>query len=161
MIAFITWVREALSSFWGVAEPVIGISTLVVAARLWLLLRVKRMKKASTAGKAVIALQVGRPVTEAVKAQFGQLDILVDVEVVLGKPTLETESDYKKVASSVYSAIAANQGKEIKLVLSGPVGLQFLIGQLVGLHHFNVVVHQYDGKASAYAALPEPDRSWL
>ena len=56
-----------------------------------------------TATKAVLALQVGRPVSEAVKAHFGQLDCLVEVVAVLGKETLESQEDYKRVATAVYA----------------------------------------------------------
>ncbi len=148
---------------WNILEPMVGIATLAVAGYAWFQLQVAKKKKYANQGgdDFVIALQVGRPIAEAVKAHFGELDALIEVQAVLGKPVLETNEDYRRLASEVYKAMAQNQNCKIKLVLSGPVGLSFLIGQLVGLHHFDVEVFQYDPTSKGYQALPVPGRDWL
>lgn len=152
-----------VSTAWAVIEPLMWLIGVVSAAIYWLRVRhARRQKYANYGGKDfIIALQVGRPVSEAVKAHFGELDCLVDIQVLLGKGTLETGRDYKVVARELYRAMAANQNCRIQLVLSGPVGLAFLIGQLVGIAKFDVIVHQFDPTSKGYQALPEPDRSWL
>jgi hypothetical protein len=154
---------QGVSSAWSIIEPLMWLVGVISAAIYWL--RVKHAKRKKYANKGgsdfVIALQVGRPVSEAVKAHFGELDCLIDVEAVLGKSVLEFDKDYKTLAGELYRAMAANQNCPIKLVLSGPVGLSFLIGQLVGLAKFDVEVHQFDPVSKGYQALPEPDRSWL
>ena len=107
-----------------------------------------------------MALQIGRPVAEAVKAHFGELDALIDIESVLGKRTLDSDKDYKKIVIEVYKALAQNQDTEIHLIISGPVGLNLLLGQMIGRNIFDVVVYQYDAIAKGYIALPSPDHDW-
>ena len=66
----------AFTSAWNWVEPVIGFLTLGLAAATWI--QTRRAAKAVYAdngdGSWVVALEVGRPVSEAVKKQFGQLD---------------------------------------------------------------------------------------
>ena len=111
--------------------------------------------------KFIVALQIGRPGAEAAKRHFGELDDLIDVNSVLGKDSLENKNDYKKIVKEVYKALAQNQNAEIHLVISGPVGLNFLLGQVIGLSHFDVVIYQYDQIKKGYTELPSPERSWL
>ena len=98
---------------------------------------------------------------EAAKRHFGELDVLIEVNSILGKDTLENKQDYKKIVKEVYKALAQNQDAEIHLVISGPVGLNFMLGQVVGLSHFDVVVYQYDQIEKGYTELPSPERTWL
>ena len=153
---------EFISQAWAIAEPLLALVSLAITVKIWSQTKIAKKKKyANEGGKDyIIALQVGRPVSEAVKAYFGELDTLIDVNLVLGRPMLVTDEDYKKLATEVYSAIAQNQNCKIKLVLSGPIGLSALIGMLIGLHHFNVEIYQFDPQ-EGYKKLPEPDRSWL
>jgi hypothetical protein len=149
---------EFISSIWAIAEPAIALFTLGTVLRVFY--QTRKAKKARLNGNydgyAVIALQVGRPVAEAVQQQFGQLD-----ELIVFDGQLVTDHEYKELANRVYQALCKHQGEKIQLVLSGPVGLSFTIGQLVGLHHFDVQVHQFDPGIKGYKALPVPERSWL
>jgi hypothetical protein len=58
----------------------------------------------------------------------------------------------------VYKAVAkvAQGGNEVHLVLSGPLGLAFSIGQLIGLSHYKVVVYQFS--AGKYRMVPPVTR---
>jgi hypothetical protein len=151
-----------LQQAWSVIEPIAWLVVVATSIATYAQVKVRKSKAYSTSKKeVVVALQIGRPVSEAVKAHFGALDCLIDIEVVLGKGTLESSRDYKMLAQSVYRAMASHQSAKINLVLSGPVGLNCLIGQLIGLHHFNVVVYQFNPKAAGYQELPVPDRTWL
>ena len=157
-------ILEMLSNSWDYTEPLIGYSAVIAALYYTVTTYYKKRKKykKSQNGKAYVALQVGRPVSEAVKRFFQTEDLLlVDVEAVLGKTTLENDKDYKKLANAVYRELAKNQDKEIHLVLSGPVGLNFLIGQITGLNHFDVNIYQFDPVSKGYMELPQPDRTWL
>lgn len=156
-------ILQNISAAWAIIEPLMWLVGAVSAVIYWLRVRrARRQKYANCGGKDfVIALQIGRPVSEAVKAHFGELDCLIDIQALLGKSVLENDRDYKVLAREIYRAMAANQNCRIQLVLSGPVGLSFLVGQLVGLAKFDVKVHQFDPVSKGYQVLPEPDRSWL
>lgn len=156
-------ILESMKDSWGYIEPLVWLFGAIAGLVYWIRVRVARRRRYANRGgeQFVLALQVGRPVAEAVKAFFGELDVLVTVETVTGKSVLETDRDYRLVASELYRAMAANQNRPIKLVLSGPVGLSFLVGQLVGLAKFDVEVFQFDPVTKGYQPLPTPDRHWL
>ena len=156
-------IHNSLSYAWDIAEPIIGFSGVGILLYYSLKLFFARRRKYSNRGsqRFIVALQIGRPVAEAVRSHFNELDALIDIQTVLKKDTLETDRDYKRMASEVYKALAQNQDAEIHLVISGPVGLNVLIGQLIGLHHFDITVYQYDNTVKGYVALPLPDRNWL
>lgn len=160
---FFVNIGAVVGPVWTVFEPLLWLVGIVSAALYWFkVTHAKRKRYANRGGRNfVIALQVGRPVSEAVKSHFGELDCLVDIQALLGKCVLETSRDYKVLAGEIYRAMASNQNCPIKLVLSGPVGLSFLIGQLVGLAKFDVEIYQFDPVTKGYQALPAPDISWL
>ncbi len=153
-----------LFDFWNFLEPVTALVTLTVGlATTWQTRRAREAVYADNgAGTWVVALQVGRPVSEAVTKRFGQLDALIDVaEVLGGEHTLALPEHYEKVCRAVYAAICAGQGKNIHVVLSGPVALSFLIGQMVGLFHFQLTVYQFSPSTGGYEPMPRPTRAWL
>ncbi len=162
-IGIIFGVLSALTGGWNFVEPVTGLATLALAGGAWW--QTRKARQAVYAGNGdglhVVALEIGRPVSEAVKAHFGQLDCLVRAETVIGGNTLATPDDYRRLASAMYAAVCAGQRERIKLVLSGPVALSCLVGQLVGMHHFDIEVYQYDPMLKGYAAVPSPTRDWL
>lgn len=154
---------ETLQDYWDITEPIVGFSGVGFVLWYWISTNIAKRKKYKNKGskKFIVALQVGRPVSEAVKKEFGELDALIDVKSILGKDTLENDLDYKKIVKEIYKAIAQNQNAEIHLVVSGPVGLNLLIGQLIGISHFDVITYQYDSIKKGYTQLPIPDRTWL
>lgn len=156
-------ILEYLQNAWDIAEPIVGFSAVGIAIWYWASTKVAKRKKYlnKNSKKFIIAVQVGRPVAEAVKKQFGELDALINVNSLLGKDTLENDKDYKIVSKEVYKALAQNQDSEIHIVVSGPVGLNFMLGQLVGLSHFDVILYQYDNIKKGYKKLPSPNRTWL
>lgn len=149
--------------FWGYAEPFVFLCAAASGALYWWRVRQARHRRWTNTGskKFVLALEIGRPVSEAVKAHFGELDCLISVQALLGRSTLETSEDYRKVAREVYRAIAANQASPIELVLSGPIGLAHIIGQLVGVRKYDVTVYQFDPATKGYTALPRADIDML
>jgi len=153
----------AIFGWWNWLEPVIGIGTLTLAGAAWW-----QTRKAKTAyysvsdngdEKWVVALEVGRPISEAVNDSFGHMDVLVRVQDVIGSSVLLTDEHYEKVARAVYSACAICQNRPIDLIVSGPNGLVFLVGQMLGLDRFRVSVFQYYN--GEYQRLPRPTRDWL
>ncbi len=150
-------------NWWDVIEPISGLITFGIAAATWW--QTRRAEQATYAdngdGSWVVALQVGRPVSEAVKKQFGQLDALIDVTTVIGTHTLSLPEHYEAIAKAVYTALCAGQGKNIHLVLSGPVALSCLVGQLAGLFHFQLTIYQFSPSTGSYEAMPKPTRAWL
>lgn len=156
-------ILDILKDSWEISEPIIGFSGVGFVLWYWISTKIAKRKKYKNKGseKFILALQIGRPVSEAVKKQFGELDVLIDIKSILGKETLENDSDYKKMVKETYKAMAQNQNSEIHLVVSGPVGLNILIGQLIGISHFDVIIYQYDAIKKGYVELPSPNRSWL
>lgn len=156
-------ILTALFGGWDFIEPVTGVATLSIAATTWW--QTRKAVAATYAdngdGSWVVALQVGRPVSEAVKKKFGQMDVLVDVQAVAGVDTLALPEHYETVARAVYKAICAGQGKNIHLVLSGPVAVSFLIGQLVGVLKFQLTVYQFSPSTGGYEPMPQPTMAWL
>lgn len=154
---------SAVFGLWNWIEPLTGVCTMALAAATWW--QTRRAREAAYAdngdGSWVVAVQVGRPVAEAVRKQFGQLDCLIDVRQVLGTDTLSLPEHYESLARAVYSALCAGQGKNIHLVLSGPVALSFVIGQMVGLFHFQLTVYQFAPSTGGYEPMPRPNRAWL
>lgn len=163
IVSTVVGILAAITGGWNFIEPVLGFATLALAGATWW--QTRRAKEAvytdNGDGSWVIGLQVGRPVSEAVKKQFGQLDCLIDVKEVVGDHTLALPEHYEAVARAVYAAVAAGQGKNVHLVLSGPVALSFLIGQCVGLFHFQITVYQFAPSSGSYEPMPRPTRAWL
>lgn len=149
--------------WWNAIEPVSGLLGFALLAATWW--QTRKAEQAVYAdngdGSWIVALQVGRPVSEAVKKQFGQIDSLVDVTAVIGTHTLSLPEHYEAIARAVYAALVAGQGKNIHLVLSGPVALSCLIGQMAGLFHFQLTVYQFAPSTGSYEAMPRPTRAWL
>ncbi len=148
---------------WDMAEPVIGFATLGLASATWL--QTRRAAKAvytdNGDGSWVVALEVGRPVSEAVKKQFGQLDCLVTADSVLGTSLLVLPEHYEALAKAVYFALCRGQDKSCHLVLSGPVALAAIIGQMVGVMNFRLTVYQYAPSSGSYEPVPRPQMNWL
>ena len=108
----------------------------------------------------IVVLEIGRPVLDAVKAQLiesygGEL-----FEVIQEHRAI-SELEIPEIAKKAYNAIrrASADGSEVWLVLSGPLGLAFTLGQLVGIGHFRVVCYQFSG--GVYRPIPPPTRSLL
>jgi len=103
----------------------------------------------------IVVLEVGRPVTDDVKSQLGEPFRTVSYP----RPILEDE--YPEILRETYSAIreAAEGGSPVTLVLSGPLGLAFTLGQLVGLSHFKIQVYQFS--AGRYRPVPVPTRELM
>ncbi len=111
----------------------------------------------------LVVLEIGRPIVDDVKAQFGEDAV---VAVISAVKQLEAE-EFPKFAADAYNALTKvsrelrKQGYrgEIGLILSGPVALNFMFGQLVGLSHVKVRVYQWF--AGEYKAIPPVSREML
>jgi hypothetical protein len=108
----------------------------------------------------IVALQINCPMVQAISAQVGQVDHLIDIENVLGKKVLETEYDYRAIIGSVYKVLAQNQNQKIHLFVSGPSALNLMLGQIIQTNLFNVVLYGFDINTKKYVALPQVDISW-
>jgi len=106
----------------------------------------------ASAPRRLVVVEIGRPVIQDVKAQLGEPEEIISYQ----RPILESE--IPKIAGEVYRAVAraASGGHEVHLVLSGPLGLAFQIGQLVGLSHYKVILYQFS--AGRYRPVPPVTR---
>ena len=165
MVVFglLTGVTVAIIGGWDYIEPAIGIATLSFAAAGWF--QTRRAKKAyyrvsdNYDDNWIVALEVGRPISEAAKDRFGHVDVLVRVQDVIGGTVLTSNEHYQKVAQTVYSACAQCQNRPIDLIISGPNGLSVILGQMLGMDRFRVQVYQYYN--GEYQPVPRPTRDWL
>jgi len=99
-------------------------------------------------------LEVGRPIKADVELQFGRVDAIVSI------PRAISELEIPKIASKAYKEIMklARDG-EVYVILSGPLGLAFQLGQAIGLAHAKVTVWQFsNGK---YVKVPPLTREHL
>lgn len=155
---------HSVPTIWSYMEPFVQfIALLVYVKYVYLKKRAEKRKYQNSNGQDfVLAVEVGgRPISEAVKNQFGELDCLINVQALVGKSTLEDDKDYKKIAAEVYKAISCNQNCKISLILSGPLALSAIIGRMIGYHSFDVTVYQFDPSKGGYYPVPTPDRSWF
>ena len=138
-------------------------ATLGFAFATWYQTRKKKQKKyvSTKSGDWVVAMQVGRPVVEAIKPHFKKIDVLVDAQIILGSPILESNEDYKNLVSAVYKAMAQGQNKRVHLFLQGPLLLAHSIGQLAGLHNFDLTVYHFDITEKGFKAGPRVDQTWM
>ena len=154
--------EQTIARIWGIAEPLLYLIGMASASVYFIRKqRAKRRRYASHNGDDfLLGLQVGRPMAQAIINQFGHVDEVIDVKAVIGREKLEDEQDYRKLAREIYRAMVPRQHCSIKLFLSGPVTLNFVIGQLVGLNHFDIQVYQFHPEFG-YQAVPMPKREWL
>ena len=52
-------------------------------------------------------------------------------------------------------------GRPIIFILSGRIVLNSLLGQLVGLNHFNIRLFQWHAKDGRYVEVPKAETHWL
>lgn len=103
----------------------------------------------------IVVLEIGRPITADVKLQLGE------VFKVISYPRQISENEYPQIIRETYNAIreASQGGEEVGLVLSGPLALAFMLGQVIGLNHYNIKVFQFSG--GKYVEVPPIKREDL
>jgi len=82
-----------------------------------------------------VCVEIGRPIQREVIKQFGKID-----KVISYKGNI-TKNDIKPLLKEVIDALEPNG---TRLILSGPVAFNFMLGQLVGLNHYKLKVYQYN-----------------
>jgi hypothetical protein len=103
----------------------------------------------------VFVLEIGRPIRADVENQIGRVDDIISVQRAI------SELEIPKIASQAYHKIMklASGGEEVVIVLSGPLGLAFQLGQAIGLAHAKVVVYQFS--QGRYVKVPPLTREHL
>ncbi len=148
---------------WDVWEPILGWVSFfiemsaVLSAGIYYY-RLKQAKKAraklSENGHIWLVIQVGHPVVAAFKEQFGvEPDYVIDPEVELGHLLIEGNKDYEKLIKKFRSILKAHQHEEIRVITSGPTGLNALLGQAAGIN-YDVVWYQWDLTTKSYSPVP-------
>jgi hypothetical protein len=111
----------------------------------------------------IVILEIGRPIQADVIAFLknqgfdpGKLKIKI-----VSVPRAIIEAEYPYIWKLAYDCIRelGSEGKEVWLFLSGPLGLAFGLGQIVGLQHWKVIVYQFS--AGSYRPVPVPTREIL
>jgi hypothetical protein len=103
----------------------------------------------------IFVLEIGRPIKADVEAQIGSVSDIISI------PRAISELEIPKIASEAYRRIMklAQGGEEVAVVLSGPLGLAFQLGQAIGLAHAKVIVYQFT--AGRYVKVPPITREHL
>jgi len=103
----------------------------------------------------VFVLEVGRPIKSDVESQIGTVSDIVSI------PRAISELEIPKIAAEAYRRIMklASGGEEVAVVLSGPLGLAFQLGQAIGLAHAKVIVYQFS--QGRYVKVPPLTREHL
>jgi hypothetical protein len=103
----------------------------------------------------IFVLEIGRPIRSDVESQIGPISDIVTV------PRAISELEIPKIAAEAYRKIMklAAGGEEVAVILSGPLGLAFELGQAIGLAHAKVVVYQFS--QGRYVKVPPITREHL
>jgi hypothetical protein len=103
----------------------------------------------------IFVLEVGRPIRQDVESQLGPISDFVSV------PRAISELEIPKIAAEAYKKVMklAQGGEEVAVVLSGPLGLAFQLGQAIGLAHAKVIVYQFS--QGRYVKVPPLTREHL
>jgi hypothetical protein len=103
----------------------------------------------------IFVLEIGRPIKGDVENQLGPVSDIISVQRAI------SELEIPKIASEAYRKIMklAQGGEEVTIVLSGPLGLAFQLGQAIGLAHAKVVVYQFS--QGRYVKVPPLTREHL
>jgi hypothetical protein len=103
----------------------------------------------------IFILEVGRPIRGDVENQLGKIDDYISITRAI------SELEIPKIAAEAYRKIMklAAGGEEVIIVLSGPLGLAFQLGQAIGLAHAKVIVYQFS--QGRYVKVPPLTREHL
>jgi hypothetical protein len=86
----------------------------------------------------IIAVEVNNDTSASILAHFGRAaDVTISSKELFGGAFL-TKEQIPKMAKAVLRACAPYRNVTIKLVLAGPAGLCFQVGQLLAAHKFDV-----------------------
>jgi hypothetical protein len=103
----------------------------------------------------IFVLEIGRPIKGDVESQIGRIDDCISIQRAI------SELEIPKIAAESYKKVMklASGGEEVVIVLSGPLGLAFQLGQAIGLAHAKVIVYQFS--QGRYVKVPPLTREHL
>jgi hypothetical protein len=103
----------------------------------------------------IFVLEIGRPIRADVENQIGPVSDIISIQRAI------SELEIPKIAAEAYRKIMklAAGGEEVAVILSGPLGLAFELGQAIGLAHAKVVVYQFS--QGRYVKVPPLTREHL
>ena len=105
----------------------------------------------------IVVLQLGRMIVDDVENWFGRVDYVISN---IGEINPEDFASYAVEAYlAVQEANRLSHGARIILVLSGPVVVNFMLGQYIGLSHFDI--HLAYWNKGKYQVVQSADRSLL
>lgn len=147
--------RFTAGKVWALIDPLVGLVALPLAgAALFEYWRAKTRRYAVSddTEKVIIAVSVNQDVSASVQKHFGRTaDVLISAAQEVGAKFL-SPGQMHELANKLAAACLPHRDKVIYLVLAGPPGLGFQVGQLLGAHKFRVVPLYWAG--TAYQELP-------
>ena len=129
--------------WWDWIEPFLTLVVLPVAGATWFESWRARNRRYSTAevGRCVIvAVEVNADTAASVQDHFhAPADLTIRSKEELGGKTMLSPEDCTALAKIVAQRCYPYRNVTIKLVLAGPAGLCFQVGQLLAAHKFDIV----------------------
>ena len=142
-----------------IAEIVGEIVKLAVSPALKRLFNKRNERLKAPKGKEpIVVIEVGRPIVADAQEQFGEERVVAAISAVR---TLQPE-EFPKFAAEAYKAlvqVARRVKGRVHIILSGPVSMNFQLGQLVGLSHLDIQIWQWF--AGEYKPIPPVKREMM
>lgn len=108
--------------------------------------KTRRYAPSNQTEKVIVAVSVNQDVGASILKHFGrQADVLIDSRKEMGGAKFLSPDQCHELAKIVLSQCLPHRDKIIYLVLAGPAGLCFQIGQLLGAHKFRIVPLSWAG----------------
>lgn len=158
--------------YWNKCESVFAFIGFAFILRLWFLNMEHKITPYKKRGKGNYFLILTRSrkrttiseANEYLKGKFPDIDICKDYIVCdefVGVGNTLTPAEFEIITREAYKKFQQNKHKELGIVVDGPTGLAFMIGQNLGTM-FRITFYQYDAeRTDKYYPLPVVSKEWL
>ena len=141
---------------WDFIEPIAFMASFALSAKVYLQTKKQaRASASSSVGDAHVVIQGARPIEDSVRQSEGKIDEVIDLAVLLGKPSLDCDADYQTALHQIFKVLQMHQRKKIHLYVSCPLALAMQVGMITGLT-YEIYVYQYDAVLKDYIAVTPP-----
>lgn len=129
--------------WWEWVEPLLTLVVLPVALATWYehwRARRRRYSTAEVGQSVIVAVEVNNDTAASITAHFGKpADVFVRAKEEFGGRAFLGPEECTQLAKIVFQRCLPYRNQTIHLVLAGPAGLCFQVGQLLAAHKFDVV----------------------
>ena len=141
-IGIMMFVMVQMTGWWGWLDPLLNLVVIpfaVATAYEYWRAKPRRYSVATNGESVIVALSVNQDVSASVQRHFGRVaDIIISAEQEVGTKFLSPDQVHD-LAKKLAARCLPHRDKVIYLVLAGPAGLCFQVGQLLAAHKFRIV----------------------